>query len=140
MNMTRISLTRVSYHAIHPQTVAALTLICLLSGCATNTTDIAKDVIIDRRGVNVAQYEKDLADCSEYAAAVPVVKKTTHSAAGGAVVGGAIGAIIDRRRSVERGAGVGAVAGGARGYTLSKSEQSRVIKNCLRGRGYRVLN
>jgi len=39
-----------------------------------------------------------------------------------------------------RGAGVGAVAGGARGVGSTNKERSRVVKNCLRNRGYQILN
>ena len=42
--------------------------------------------------------------------------------------------------SAERGAGVGAVTGGVRGAREGVRETERVVKQCLRGRGYRVLN
>ena len=38
------------------------------------------------------------------------------------------------------GAGVGAVTGGVRGAQEGVRESERVVKQCLRGRGYRVLN
>jgi hypothetical protein len=35
---------------------------------------------------------------------------------------------------------VGAVTGGLRGTQAGLRESERVVKQCLRGRGYRVLN
>jgi hypothetical protein len=39
-----------------------------------------------------------------------------------------------------RSAGVGAVGGGVQGAASGMRERDQVIHNCLRGRGYRVLN
>jgi len=52
-------------------------------------------------------------------------------------VGAAIGAITG---SAGRGAGIGAVTGGAESARISERERANVVSNCLRGRGYRVLN
>ena len=38
------------------------------------------------------------------------------------------------------GAGVGAVTGAVRGLSEGERDKVRVVKQCLRGRGYRVLN
>ena len=62
------------------------------------------------------------------------------AAASGAVVGGLIGAVAGGSESAQTGAGVGAVSGGARGVSRGEQDEVRVVKNCLRGRGYRVLN
>ncbi len=112
-----------------------LTLLLSLAGCTT--TD---EIIIDRKGVNMASYEADLAECREYSEQVAVGKKTAKGAASGAVVGGAIGAVVGNSQDVARGAGVGAITGGARGVSQGEQDKIKVVKNCLRGRGYRVLN
>ena len=98
--------------------------------------------IVDMKGVNRYQYEQDLAECSEYADEVNVAGKTAGGAAAGAAVGAAVGAIWDgyRGNSPERGAATGAVVGGAGGAGSGLNERSQVVKSCLRGRGYRVLN
>lgn len=98
--------------------------------------------IVDMKGVNVYAYEQDLDECSTYADEVQVAAKTVGGAAAGAAVGAAVGAIWDGHNgnSPERGAATGAVLGGAGGAGSGISERSQVIKNCLRGRGYRVLN
>ena len=55
----------------------------------------------------------------------------------GVVVGAAIGAITG---NAGQGAGIGAVTGGAESARISDREKANVVSNCLRGRGYRVLN
>ncbi len=109
----------------------------LLLTVACTTTN---EIIIDTKGVNMAHYEADLAQCREYSGQVAVGEKTAKGAASGAVVGGAIGAVVGNSKDVARGAGIGAITGGARGVSQGEQDKVRVVKNCLRGRGYRVLN
>lgn len=116
---------------------AALPLILLLSLAACTTTD---EIIIDEKGVDMVAYDKDLAECREYSQGVKTGEKAARGAASGAVVGGAIGAILDGGSGAARGAGVGAVSGGARGASEGERDEVQVVKRCLRGRGYRVLN
>lgn len=106
----------------------------LLAGCASHK------VIIDKEGVDMAKYEQDLAACRAYAEEVPAGEEAGKGALGGAVVGGAVGAILGGRRGAETLAGVGAVTGAARGGAHGEREKEQVVKNCLLGRGYRVLN
>jgi hypothetical protein len=108
----------------------------LLAACTT--TD---EIIIDRKGVDMARYAVDLAECEAYADEVRSGAKVVRGAASGAVVGGAIGGIAgDSSEAAARGAGVGAVTGAARGVAEGERDKVRVVKQCLRGRGYRVLN
>ena len=107
-----------------------------LAGCTT--TD---EIIIDKKGVDMARYAVDLAECRAYASEVRKGEKVARGAASGAVVGGAVGAIVgDSSEAAARGAGVGAVSGGARGAVEGERQEAQVVKRCLRGRGYRVLN
>ena len=85
-------------------------LALLVIPAACTTTD---EIIIDRKGVDLAS---------------------------GAAVGGAIGAITDGSEGAAKGAGVGAVTGGAKGLSQGERDEVRVVKRCLAGRGYRVLN
>ena len=111
-----------------------------VTGCA-GSRPFVDEPIIDRKGVDMSRYYTDKAECEAYADEVRTGEKVARGAVGGAVVGGAIGAIIDREpNSAERGAGVGAVTGGVRGAQEGVRERERVVKQCLRGRGYRVLN
>ena len=112
-------------------------LLLLSAVLACTTTD---EIIIDKKGVNLARYEADLAECREYSSEVKTGEKAAKGAASGAVIGGAIGAITGGSDRAAEGAGVGAVTGGARGISDGERDEIQVVKNCLRGRGYRVLN
>lgn len=96
--------------------------------------------IIDPQGVDMTRYEADLSECRAIADQVPVGERAVVGAATGAVIGGAVGAVVGNRNTATRGAGVGAIGGGVRGASSGMSERDRVVHNCLRGRGYRVLN
>ncbi|MBB3167925.1 glycine zipper family protein [Simiduia aestuariiviva] len=105
-----------------------------LSGCARNKP------IVDTQGIDMVQYRQDLGECRAYAQEVNTGGKVAGGAAAGAVVGGAIGAVLNGTKGAQRGAGAGAVTGAARGAASGRQEKQQVVKNCLRGRGYRVLN
>jgi outer membrane lipoprotein SlyB len=117
-----------------PYLLSAAILVSLV-GCTT--TD---EIIIDRKGVDMARYEQDLAECRGYSSEVKSGEKAARGAASGAVVGGLVGAVIDGGDGAARAAGVGAVTGGAKGVSRGEQEEVRVVKRCLGGRGYRVLN
>ena len=111
-----------------------ISLSLLATACTTTS-----EIIIDEKGVDMTRYEDNLADCESYAEQVAVGKKTAKGAASGAAVGGAIGSVSGGRSGGE-GAAIGAISGGAKGLNEGDREKVRVVKNCLRGRGYRVLN
>ena len=104
---------------------------------ACTTTD---EIIIDQKGVNMSAYQQDLAECQSYSSGVKTEEKMAKGAASGAVVGGLIGAITGGGDGAARGAGVGAVGGGARGANEGERSEEQVVKSCLSGRCYRVLN
>ncbi|SDZ84690.1 glycine zipper family protein [Microbulbifer marinus] len=117
----------------------------LLFGCATQQEQVpgAGGIIIDTYGVNMRQYQLDLADCKGLAVAArsDQGRRGVTRAAGGALLGGALGAIIgDNSSAAAAGAGAGALMGGVSGVTSANVEADIVTRNCLRGRGYRVLN
>ena len=114
-----------------------LLALVLAAVAACTTTD---EIIIDRKGVDPVRYESDLADCREYSSEVKTGEKAARGAASGAVIVGAIGSITGDSKRAAEGAGVGAVTGGARGASQGERSEIQVVKNCLRGRGYRVLN
>ncbi|WOJ92175.1 YMGG-like glycine zipper-containing protein [Congregibacter variabilis] len=115
-----------------------LVVVALIFLGACTTTD---EIIIDRKGVDMARYAADKAECEAYADEVRTGEKAARGAASGAVVGGAVGAIVrDSSQGALQGAGVGAVTGGARGVSEGERDKVRVVKRCLSGRGYRVLN
>jgi len=112
----------------------AAACVLLAGGCSSYNSK----PVIDPAGVDMAQYESDVAECQQIATQVD--QKAGGQAAGGAVVGGLIGGILGGGDGAVKGAGVGAVSGGARGAVQTEEEKSRVVKNCLRNRGYKVLN
>ncbi len=118
-----------------------LGLSILLTSCASNR-GLPGDsgVIVDTKGVDMSAYQQDMAECQALADQVPVGERAATGAVVGAVVGGTIGAIVGDGRGAERGAGVGAVSGTLRGASSGLSEEDQVLKRCLQGRGYRVLN
>ena len=120
----------------------ALLPLCLaaavtVAGCAGRAED---RVVIDTKGVDPARYESDLMECAEYAGLVNVEGRVVTGAAAGAALYAAIGAIFAGREGAGRGAGAGTLIGGTRGGIEATREQQRIVGNCMRGRGYRVLN
>jgi len=94
--------------------------------------------IVDTKGVDMTQYQTDLAECQSYAEQIDPATGVAKGAAGGAATGGAIGAISGG--DFGKGAGIGAVLGVAKSGVRASDDKEGVVKTCLRGRGYKVLN
>ena len=120
-----------TYHSSIPLLAALL----LVTGCASS-----RRVVIDDKGVDPAAYQQDLAECQTIADQVTTGRDAAGGAVGGAVIGGALGAIFGNSSTAGRMAGGGAVIGGASKAGDAEQEKGQVLRNCLRGRGYRVLN
>ena len=120
--------------------LVGLLMICGCSSPGGSAYGGNSGIIIDTKGVDMSGYHADLTDCQSYASQVPVAQRTATSTAGGAVLGGVIGAIVGDSGTAQRGAGVGAVTGAVKGVSSGTKERQQVVRNCLRGRGYRVLN
>jgi hypothetical protein len=113
----------------------------LISGAVLLTACAGAEVrpIVDMKGVNEARYEKDLAECQGYAKEASGMGSSAAKAAGaGAVVGGLLGLVTGS--NTLQSAGAGAVIGGAGGAYTANESQEAVVKKCLVGRGYKVLN
>jgi hypothetical protein len=111
-----------------------------LLSCASPESFFGKDPIIDMTGVDPQDYQTDLAECRAYADQVQTGRQVVTGAATGAVVGGAVGAIGGNSSTAARTAGIGGVMGTVNGTSSAISERRVVLRNCLLGRGYRVLN
>ena len=98
--------------------------------------------LVDMKGVNQATYESDLKDCQAYAQQQSGMGENAAKAAGaGAVVGGLLGLVTGGNSTgIVQAAGAGAVIGGAGGAFTGNQAQESVVKRCLSGRGYKVLN
>jgi outer membrane lipoprotein SlyB len=116
-----------------------LAVILFLSGCAGYRP------VVDVSGIEPARYEWDLADCQKYADQISPAGEGAAGAVIGGVVGGLIGLAVGVAFGVNPGemAGFGAAVGGVHGATSGAAGGARgqmdIIRNCLVGRGYRVL-
>jgi uncharacterized protein YcfJ len=118
-------------NSLHKTLLLAGTI--LIIGCADTTP------IVDTKGIDIAVYEKDLSECQSYASQVSTGESAAKHGAVGAVTGAVLGAIIGNSTTAGQGAGVGAVTGSVKGGQRAEHKKEHVIRNCLRGRGYRVL-
>ncbi len=140
--VTNSSATALGKLSLSARMFAAVTLalaLGLAGGCA-NRQGSSGAVIIDTQGVDMVAYQRDYADCQGYAGQVNTGQRAATQAVGGAVVGGAVGAIAGNSNTAQRGAGIGGLLGLFRGASSGEQEKRRVLRNCLIGRGYRVLN
>jgi len=98
--------------------------------------------LVDMKGVNDAAYEKDLQECQAYAKEQSGMGETAAKGAGaGAIVGGLLGLVTGGNTTgIVQAAGAGAVIGAAGGAFTGNQSQEAVVKRCLSGRGYKVLN
>ena len=125
--------------------LAYLLCFCLISGCiATQSGSIFNagngKPIVDTKGVNMAQYELDLQECSTFSDDISTGKSIAKGAVTGAAVGAVIEAITEDVRSRRDAIEVGAVSGGAQSGIRAVREKEQIVRRCLRGRGYKVLN
>jgi len=109
-------------------------LAAMAGGCAAHP-----DPIIDTKGVDPQRLAEDWEECEAYTEEIAMAEGIGKGAAVGAAVGAATGAVSDRR-DVGEAAGIGAIYGGTRSGLDADREKQKVFKNCMRGRGYRVLN
>ena len=114
---------------------------CLLASCVSNDVSEKNDVaIIDTRGVDMAVYRKDFLDCSSFSKNIDVTERTIEEGALSGVTGAAVGAILAGKEGAKKIGGSAGILGAVEGNIEARYEQSKIIKNCLRGRGYKVLN
>jgi hypothetical protein len=114
--------------------------LALILTLLATTSCVSDQIIIDRKHVNMANYEKDLKECNSYAEDISTGQEAAKSGVAGAAVWGAIGAAIGNSETAASAAGAGGVAGTAKGAAHAEQDKQQVIKTCLRGRGYKVLN
>lgn len=122
------------------KTVAALLVMAILAGCANTGANYRP--LVDLQGRSEAQYQNDLNQCQGYAAKVMGAgEKAAIGAVAGAVIGAAIAGLFGGdRRSRNDSSMYGALAGAGSGGASGENEQRTIIRRCLSGRGYNVLN
>ena len=92
-----------------------------------------------------AKYEQDLHECRAYAERISPANQAIGEALGGAAFGAALGAILGSGSGYSGqmagiGAGSGGLMGAAHGGGGAVEKQKRIIRNCMRGRNYKVLD
>lgn len=119
------------------RSAAALLLALVIAACATPSQ---YRPIIDTKGVELSRYEQDLRECQQYAYQIDVANSAATNAAIGAGVLGVLAAVLGGNRyDVGQWAAAGAVTAGVSGAAAAGQTQVDVIRNCMLGRGYKVL-
>lgn len=118
-----------------PLYCVSLLAIAVTTGCAGSRHN---NPVIDPAGVDMGQYQDDLVACQQISQQVE--QKAGAGAVGGAIFGALVGSILGDSRAAMKSAGAGAVVGGAKGGAATQREKGVVVKNCMRERGYTVLN
>ena len=110
-------------------------------GCAqTDLSDRNDIAIIDTRGVDESVFKKDYSECSDFAKNIDLTERTFKQGAVAGATGAAVGAIIGGEEAAKKIGGSAAVLNAVEANLDGRNEQAKIIKNCLRGRGYKVLN
>ncbi len=110
---------------------AALSAVLVVAACSSG---VNYDPIID--GKKGMTYYSDLSVCQEYA------KQKTVTPTG-AFLGAATGALVKSggdRGDIAQGAAVGAGLGATGDVAATIARQKSMIRTCMRGRGYKVLD
>lgn len=112
-------------------------VLILLVGCATTPRGANYTPVVDMKDKDSAAYSTDLTQCSKYA-------NERAGAAAGAAVGallvGLLGAALAPSGYRNQVARQGVILGGVAGAGNAVETQETIIKRCLAGRGYNVLN
>jgi len=118
------------------KTLAKCMIVLTLTGCAGANYR----PLVDTKGVDLNRLESDLGECQQYASQVA---GAGSSAAAGAIAGALFGAILAAAagKGYDQGATarVGLVTGALGGGMEGDNGQRSVVKNCMAGRGYRVM-
>ncbi len=115
--------------------------LCFVIGCAHNDLSDRHDIaIIDTRGVDESVFKKDYSECSDFAKNIDLTKRTLKQGAVAGATGAAVGAIIGGEEAAKKIGGSAAILNAVEANLDGRNEQAKIIKNCLRGRGYKVLN
>ncbi|WP_172299270.1 glycine zipper family protein [Pseudoruegeria sp. HB172150] len=122
---------------LRPKTIAVLPLIGLIAACANSGANYTP--VID--GPVGPNFNADLAACQNLAAQQGAFDSNTGAAAatGAAVAGGGTAIFANEGTNVRDAALIGAAAGVAGGALQQQANKEAIIRNCMRGRGYRVV-
>lgn len=116
-------------------TRTAIAALCAatLVGCATYRP------IVDTHGQDMSRYEQDLSECQAYAGQLSPGNTAAAGAIAGALLGVAVSAIFGGSYMGEA-AALGALQGGVTGGASGAGSQVDIVRRCMAGRNYKVLN
>lgn len=129
---------------------AAIAAATLLAACTTDGVNTVTNrgldyrPVVDMKAVDRVAYQRDLAECKQYAAKVDSGGSALAGALlgglGGAAVGAATGAVYGQAGTgAAAGATLGGTSGVVGGAVSAQQAQETIIRRCLAGRGYTVL-
>lgn len=96
---------------------------------------------IDTKGVDMTNYYQDMQDCKSFAEKKSIAGDAVTGAVTGAAVSAAIGAVVgDSSDWASGGAKWGAIEGVAEGAWAGYEGKRSIVRNCLIGRGYKILD
>lgn len=120
-------------------TIVTVCITSFLAGCAA-TSGANYRPIIDTRNVDFNRYESDLRDCQSFATQTAGAGESAAAGAlAGALLGGVLAAAAGKNYSRSSTARVGAVTGAVGAGAQGETDQRNIIRRCLAGRGYNVL-
>jgi len=121
--------------------VLFIPLFFILIGCVSTQDGLPTvRIIVDQAGIDINAYNNDLFECRQHAGQIDAGSDALSGALAGAIVGALVGAAIDDSDTAKRTGGYGAILGGAEAGGEAVQTQETVVKKCLSGRGYKVLN
>ena len=117
--------------------VIALSALALLTACAGANYR----PLVDTAGKDPGRYEHDLRECQGYAQQVSGAGEgAAIGVAAGAIIGALFGGLAGGGHTYRnRASALGAASGGISGAAGGETDQRNVIRRCMAGRGYNVL-
>ena len=130
--------------------LSALACITVIGMGAAQATNVVVDM---SQVVDYTVYQTDLQQCEGLAVqnqpSAPQREGVAGTAVKGAAVGAAAGAVSggSGSKAAKKGAGIGVIAAASRNSrnhraasANASAQTDQIVKNCMRGRGYNVLN
>lgn len=101
----------------------------------------ANEFTMDTKGVDMSGYYEDLQECKAFAEKKGVAGEAVSGALANAAVSAAIGVAVGNNSDwAGAGAKWGAIEGAANGAWAGYEGKRSLVRNCLLGRGYKVLD
>lgn len=121
------------------KTIIIVAAALALTGCAVNNTGAGFSPVID--GADPIKVAADLHECRAHAQQVAgAADRAVAGALAGALIGGLFNAALGVKGYGNEMAAFGAITGGLEGAGAGAKDQQSIIRNCMVGRGHRVLN